>query len=304
MTARDMADALEGKREGHEWRCRCPVHGGRSLSVTERDGRLLLICRAGCPQSEVIEALREMGLWGSWGSETCCETPPPPAAEPANDAARRADRASDLWYESAPITPGDPVHTYLRNRGIVLPEYPEDLRTHPALPYWTQDDNGKPVLLGKWPAMIAIVRNPKGRPVALHRTYVTGDGHKAPVQSPKKILKVFDLAGSSVRLFPPIQGFIAVTEGVEDALSAWLLWNIPTWAVLGTSGMKAFQPPEEVQEILILADRDENGAGQRAALELAGKLEEMKKAVRIRVPSGHKDINALLMEGATHAFYH
>ena len=135
--------------------------------------------------------------------------------------------------------------------------------------------------------------------MGLHRTHITSDGHKAPVPSPKKILKVHDLAGGAVRLFPQREGFLAICEGIEDALSAWILWNIQTWAVLGTSGMKRFVPPEDAREILILADRDDNGAGQRAALELAVKLEEMKKAVRIRVPSGHKDINALLMMECT-----
>ena len=300
MTPQGLANALEGRREGQEWRCRCPVHGGRSLSVTEKDGRLLLVCRAGCPQGEVISKLKRLGLWGS---VTRYEAQPP-APTPPDNKERKAARASKIWEQSHLITPGDPVHTYLRNRGIVLPEYPSDLRSHPALPYWTQDDNGKPVLLGKWPAMLAVVRNPQGRPVALHRTYITSDGHKAPVQSPKKILKVRDLAGGAVRLFPPKDGVLAVTEGIEDALSAWVLWQIPAWAVLVTSGMKGFILPEDVREVLILADRDDNGAGQRAALEMAVKLEEMKKAVRIRVPSGHKDINALLMEGATHAVYH
>ena len=296
MTPQDLVDALEGKREGREWRCRCPVHGGKSLSITERNGRLLLTCRAGCPQGEVISALKRLGLWGSVTSYEA----QPPAPEPMNDTERKADRASDLWNESLPITPGDPVHVYLRNRGIVLPEYPSDLRSHPALPYWTQDDNGKPVLLGEWPAMLAMVRNPQGRPVALHRTYITSDGHKAPVPSPKKIMKVRNLTGSAVRSFPPRDGFLAIAEGVEDALSAWILWGLPCWAVLGTSGLKGFIPPQDVQEVLILSDRDDNGAEQRAALEMAQRLEGKGKAVRIVTPSGPaKDINQLLMMEST-----
>ena len=130
--------------------------------------------------------------------------------------------------------------------------------------------------------------------MGLHRTYITSDGHKAPVPSPKKILKVHDLAGGAVRLFPPKEGVLAVTEGIEDALSAWVLWQIPAWAVLGTSGMKAFQPPEDVEEVLILSDNDE--PGKKGALELAQRLENVKKAVRIVTPSGPaKDVNQLLM---------
>ena len=240
MTPQDLAAALEGKREGQEWRCRCPVHGGKSLSITERDGRLLLTCRAGCPQDEVIKALREMGLWGN---ESCCDDIPPPEPEPSDHTERKANRASELWNESLPITPGDPVHSYLKNRGIVLPEYPSDLRSHPALPYWEAGEDGKPVKTATFPAILVIVRNPQGRPVALHRTYLTEDGHKAPVQSPKKLFKVFDLSGGAVQLFPPRDGVLAVCEGVEDALSAWVLWKIPAWATIGTSGLKGFVPP-------------------------------------------------------------
>ena len=299
MTPRDLADALEGRREGHEWCCRCPVHGGRSLSVAEKNGRLLLTCRAGCPQSEVIKALREMGLWGTQSDH---DPIPPPVPEPQSEKEKRIKRAERTWEGSCPITPGDPVHKYLTGRGIVPDAWPEDLRTHPHLDYWEVEKDGKPVRTGIFPAMLAVVRNPHGRPVALHRTYLTEDGHKAPVPSPKKIMKVYDLAGSSVRLFTPRDGVLAVCEGVEDALSAWVLWKIPAWATIGTSGLKGFVPPEDVREILILADNDE--PGKRAALDLARRLEEIGKAVRIRIPSGQKDINALLMEGVTHAFYH
>ena len=57
--------ALEGRREGASHRCRCPVHGGRSLIVTEKDRKLLVSCKAGCSQDAVIDALRELGVWPS-----------------------------------------------------------------------------------------------------------------------------------------------------------------------------------------------------------------------------------------------
>ena len=291
ITASDLADSLEGRREGHEWRCRCPVHGGRSLSVTEKAGRLLLVCRAGCRREEVIAELKRLGLWGG---DTSYEAPPP-APPVQDDTERRADRASDLWDRARPIESGDPVHRYLTGRGIVLDTWPEELRCHPRLDYWEIVD-GKSIKTGIFPCMLAAVRNLQGSPVALHRTYLTEDGHKAAVTAPKKLFKVRDLAGSAVRLFPPMDGSVGVAEGIEDALSAWVLWGLPTWATLGTSGLRSFEPPDDVREILILADRDENEAGQTAALELGDRLEEKGVAVRIRVPSGQKDINGLLME--------
>lgn len=45
----------------------CPAHDdpSPSLSVEEKDGKVLVHCHAGCEQATVIEALRERGLWPS-----------------------------------------------------------------------------------------------------------------------------------------------------------------------------------------------------------------------------------------------
>jgi RecA-family ATPase len=45
----------------------CPTHNDHnpSLSITAKDGKLLVTCRAGCPKELVIEALRSRGLWSS-----------------------------------------------------------------------------------------------------------------------------------------------------------------------------------------------------------------------------------------------
>lgn len=66
MTPAALAAAL-GKphREGHEWRCLCPAHADHNptLSITEKDGKLLVICRAGCTQEAVVAALKARKLW-------------------------------------------------------------------------------------------------------------------------------------------------------------------------------------------------------------------------------------------------
>ena len=45
----------------------CPAHNDRnpSLSVTDKNGKILVRCFAGCTQDEVIGALRDLGLWHS-----------------------------------------------------------------------------------------------------------------------------------------------------------------------------------------------------------------------------------------------
>lgn len=66
MTASAIVSALGGRRG----RCQCPCceAGGRDtgrdhLSVSERGGRVLVHCHAGCTQASVIQALRARGLW-------------------------------------------------------------------------------------------------------------------------------------------------------------------------------------------------------------------------------------------------
>ena len=66
MTAEAIAQALQARRTGPgRWMARCPSHDDRSpsLSITERNGTLLVHCFAGCRQAEVIAALRARGLW-------------------------------------------------------------------------------------------------------------------------------------------------------------------------------------------------------------------------------------------------
>jgi hypothetical protein len=66
MNPAELASKLgSARREGREWRCRCPAHDDHdpSLSITERDGKLLVKCRAGCYQETVIDALRQRDLW-------------------------------------------------------------------------------------------------------------------------------------------------------------------------------------------------------------------------------------------------
>lgn len=65
MTAGEIAQALGGRRCGRGWMARCPAHQDRSpsLSIAERNGKLLFFCHAGCAWKNVAAALRARGLW-------------------------------------------------------------------------------------------------------------------------------------------------------------------------------------------------------------------------------------------------
>ncbi len=65
MTLNSVAHALKARRVGKAWIARCPVHDDRnpSLSLDEKDGTVLVYCHAGCDQQDVIDALKERGIW-------------------------------------------------------------------------------------------------------------------------------------------------------------------------------------------------------------------------------------------------
>src|SRR3981081_972972 len=70
MTAQEIAKALGGKKSGKGYSCRCPAHNDKnpSLSVFDAgDGRVLFKCHAGCSQVAVMDALRDLGLFGGNG---------------------------------------------------------------------------------------------------------------------------------------------------------------------------------------------------------------------------------------------
>jgi hypothetical protein len=85
MTAAGIATALGNAREeGAYWRCRCPVHGGVSLTLGNGpEGRLFIKCWYGCPRNAVVAALIERGLITRDMAKVVPELAPIASAAPA-----------------------------------------------------------------------------------------------------------------------------------------------------------------------------------------------------------------------------
>jgi hypothetical protein len=67
IDAAEIAKVLGGKKSGKGYSCHCPAHrdGNPSLSVSDADdGRVLFKCHGGCSQEDVMDALRDRGLFG------------------------------------------------------------------------------------------------------------------------------------------------------------------------------------------------------------------------------------------------
>jgi putative DNA primase/helicase len=166
---------------------------------------------------------------------------------------------------------------YLRGRGFKV--MPENIYFHPVLAY---HEKGKKIV--KYAAIVAPILASDGHFLTYHCTYLL-DGKKAPVNAPRKIMpSKTGVAGGAVRLAKH-KGIIGIAEGIETALAASEMFCIPTWAVLNTSLMEAFVPPEDVNHVKIFADNDARFAGQKAAYVAANRLSiKYKISAEVMIP--------------------
>lgn len=68
VTAEDIARRLGAARKaGDDWSCKCPAHEDNkaSLSIKDKEGKLLVHCHAGCHQDDVVNQIKLMGMWPS-----------------------------------------------------------------------------------------------------------------------------------------------------------------------------------------------------------------------------------------------
>jgi putative DNA primase/helicase len=275
--------------------CPCPICGGvdrfRFIDRQDRDGMWvcsqctpnarpaidLVVKFTGKPFKEaaaLIDSILGSGV-----------TVPNTAMKPrADNGSGAADR---LWRQGLPVAAGDVVDRYLHHRGVGLDSYPPILRT--AL-VWDYDDGVR----SQHPTMLARVDDAAGNPIAVHRTFLAPDGSdKADMDSPRKVAGRIGRS-ASIRLAPvaPVMG---IAEGIETALAAEIMFQIPIWSVISTHGVTTFEPPEECERLLVFADNDEHGAGERAAQAVADRLLG-RVDVEIRLPQ-LKDWNDELKKG-------
>lgn len=181
-------------------------------------------------------------------------------------------RKNRLWTSCKPIAAGDTVAKYLANRGLDLAAYPPSLRCGSGVKYQDHAD-GKFGPASFHPAMVAMVTGKDGKPVTLHRTYLTGDGRKASLPAVRKLMgaPAKALQGAAVRLAPH-EKVLGIAEGIETALAAAALHSVPCWAAINTALMASWEPPEGVEEVYVFADNDEHFAGLKAGGALANRL--------------------------------
>lgn len=190
-----------------------------------------------------------------------------------------------------------PLQLYLKRRAIadVDESFLKDLRFERRF----FDCEGR-----QWhPAMLAAVRDLSGQLVTVHHTLLTGDGHKADVNVPKRLMRLPEgrtITGCAIRFGEPHE-VLALAEGIETALSVVVATGLACWACIFAHGLEGVEIPDSVREVLIFADKDRSLTGERAAQVLAERLKErgvMPRVVTIReeIPENKKgiDVNDLL----------
>lgn len=199
----------------------------------------------------------------------------------------------------------NPLQLYLQRRAIagVDESFLEDLRFERRF----FDCESR-----QWhPAMLAAVRDVSGQLVTVHRTLLTGDGHKADVGVPKRLMRLPEgrtITGCAIRFGEPHE-VLALAEGIETALSVVVATGLPCWACICAHGMEVVEIPKQVKRVLIFEDKDLSGTGERAAQALYIRLKTEGVQVRVasvpsEVPVGLKGIdwNDTLLELGPSAF--
>lgn len=240
------------------------------------------------------------------------------AQKDREDAARRSRQALAIWLSGQERLRGTPVEYYLRDsRGIDLAQIgrqPAVLRYVRECQCYEQDPQTGEVFDAPLPAMVALVNNLRGDPVAVHRTYLAldpgGKWGKAPVPRPKKVLGRY--AGAAINIWRgigprggkpaslpqcPPGSHVFIAEGIEDALSVVMLSpDVRVLAAISLSNLGAVKLPQNVSTVTLVADLDDSPEAQEALRRAIAQHRDAGRNVRIfQNHWGGKDLNDALV---------
>jgi putative DNA primase/helicase len=237
----------------------CPFCGGRDRwRFLNTDGNGTWICnQCGAGNGfEIVKRILKVEFRDAvLAVENLLRTAPPANEPKPKDHASLREEAKRTWNRAQPLG-HDETTEYLRSRAIDLPTWPKALRHAPH------------VMLGK----IITANNVA---INLHRTFLP--------RGPKKYMAGVVPAGSAIRLMPHV-GILGIAEGIETALSVYLLFGVPCWAACDAHHVASFTPPAEVSALCIYADNDSNFVGQNAAYATAQRLRAKGLIVSVKVP--------------------
>ncbi len=280
--AREIARRLNLEKSGRGWRGACKSCGYGTTLVLSAKGSLWC---ASCGKDGPAEELARL----QDGQETQAAERKPGKPEPT--PAERTARAL-VWWNGAPQNAvGTPADLYLTGRGL------PGLAASPVIRY-RADVSHPEERSSRRPAMLALVQDVDGTPIAVHRTYITRGGRKADAVPVKAA--VGPIWGGAIRL-DLAAAELVIGEGIETSASAGRLLGLPAWAAIAAGNLaQGLRLPPQVRSVVIAADAD--GPGRRAAEDAAARWQAEGRRVRIATPDvPGADFNDILVAEGAHA---
>lgn len=317
--------------DGDEWRMG-DIHGapGRSLAIVRRGrkagwwvdwaepdsskGDVLTLVAAGACHGDLGEAVHWAKRW------TGLETMDPEERRrierqaesqraksrqtQATEAEDKRRRAHGHYLAARPIA-GSPGERYLAGRAIrldALARPANALRFHPSL--WNTEANAR------LPAMVAAVSGPGHHFLTIHRTWLAIEPGRVGKARLAKVKQVYGpskggyipiqrgASGRPAKLMPAGE-WIAVTEGIEDALSVALAMpELRVWAALDLDHVADLPVPDQAGGLFWHRHRDGAAASADADRVRAKLLARGIAVADVWAPDGAKDMNEWLMRQA------
>lgn len=268
--------------------CPCPMCGGKDrFRFDDKDGRGTWICSR-CGAGDGIELAKRLLNLDFKEAARVIEQHAAAAPviyehgrrKPQSDQQKREDMIA-TWKRSCDITVDDLAGRYLYDRTRIT-TFPRCLR------YSSDERYTEPGSRPSWhPAMVAKVdpsdaAAAQGERAALHRTYLDRYAGKAQVAEPRKMLGMMP-TGAAVRLMDHDE-VLGIAEGIETALSASALFNVPCWAALTAGLLEQWSPPALVRTVFVFGYNDASSTGQAAAHALSRRLKTRGLTVSVEIP--------------------
>jgi hypothetical protein len=296
VNAEEIAARLGQAARGGKgwWECLCPICGKPKLGLRDNPkGRVKLSinCWSGCDKKAIRAYLKRQHFLNGAGNgaappETEEEREDREAAA-ALDRNRKIDEALDIWRNQSKPYKGTAADTYAHSR--LLLEYSPALRFVPALYHKLEKR--------KFPALIGLVEHQTEGAVGIHAIFLNPLDPKSKLTNTTRKLSYGPVGGGAIRLFPLAGGdTLAITEGIEDAITFYQAHKIPTWCTPTANGIKGFVPPPLGQIRSIIISEDQEPVGRRAVAEKADELARLGYRVQIARALVGKDPNAALLE--------
>ena len=290
MSAAEIAVALgDARRDGRGWLCRCPVHSDRTPSLSVMDGDrvpIVVKCFAECASREVPAELQRLGLLDDGADRRDghrADRRPYRAIHRVSTPYKAGGGTIDRILSRCLPVQGTLAEAYLASRGLDLPMSGDALRYLPPSTKYI------------WPTLVSVITDfVTSQTINLQFTYLALDGSaKAPLpkHEQRRFLAGHRVKGGVVRLTDDADVCLrlGLSEGTETALAIQTSFSRAgrseiVWAAVNAGNMAELPVVPGIDTLVVYADKDVGGAGQRAAQELATRWTRSGRVAYIALP--------------------